>query len=80
MQRSQVKFRRELFWDIDIKKLDPKKHARYIIERIMEFGNDKEVKWLWRNYPRSLIRDVVKKSRSLRAKTRILWQALTTKI
>ncbi len=69
--------RASLFWDVDSKTIDPKKHTRYIIERILEFGRDREVRWLWSFYPRSLIRDVVKKSRILHTQTRILWQALT---
>jgi len=69
--------RPSLFWDVDPKTIDPKKHARYIIERILDFGNDKEVKWMWNTYPKSLIHDVVQKSRVLHPPTRALWQALT---
>ena len=70
--------RASLFWDADTKDIDSKKHARYIIERILDFGNDKEVAWLWNTYPKSLVRDVVRKSRVLHGPTRALWQALTT--
>lgn len=69
--------RPSLFWDVDPKTVDPKKHARYIIERILEFGRDDEVKWMWHTYSTSLVHDVVKKSRVLRPQTRVLWEALT---
>ncbi|MBI4994134.1 hypothetical protein HZC21_00610 [Candidatus Peregrinibacteria bacterium] len=36
-----ITFRQSLFWDIDPKTIDLKKHKRYIIERILDFGNDK---------------------------------------
>lgn len=69
--------RPSLFWDVDPKTVDPKKHARYIIERIMDFGTDKEAKWMWNAYSISLMHDVAVKSRVLHPQTRVLWQALT---
>lgn len=70
--------RQSLFWDIDPKKLDPKKQATYVIERILDFGTDQEVRWMYRTYSLSTIRKVVRTSRVLRPKTRALWEAITT--
>ncbi|MFA6474923.1 MAG: hypothetical protein WCV88_01830 [Patescibacteria group bacterium] len=70
----KMKFRQSLFWDVDPKTIDPKKHARYIIERIMDFGNDKEVRWMWHNYTKPKLRDVVVTSRSLLPRSRALWE------
>ncbi|PIR86741.1 MAG: hypothetical protein COU11_04505 [Candidatus Harrisonbacteria bacterium CG10_big_fil_rev_8_21_14_0_10_49_15] len=72
-----MEFRQELFWDVDPKTIDPKKHARYIIERILDFGNDKEVRWMRRTYKMELIRDVVERSRALHPQTKSLWRLLT---
>lgn len=72
-----MEFRQTLFWDVDPKTIDPDTHARYIIERILDFGHDDEVRWMAKQYPASLIRDVVKKSRVLHAPSRVLWDALT---
>ena len=69
--------RPSLFWDVDPKTVDPKKHARYIIERILEFGTDEEVRWLWTHYSREIIGDVARKSRVLRPRTQVLWKSLT---
>lgn len=77
-KKLAIRFRQSLFWDVDPKTIDPKKHARYIIERILEFGDDREVRWMWNYYPRRLIRDVVMRSRVLHAVTRPLWRALTS--
>lgn len=74
-----MRFRPSLFWDVDPRTIDTKKHARYIIERILDFGTDDEVRWMWRQYPRPILRDVVKHSRVLHPQTRVLWSALTTK-
>lgn len=77
--KPKIQFRQTLFWDVDPKTIKPKKHARYIIERILDFGNDKEVRWMWHYYPTSLIRDVVKKSRVLHDQSRSLWTLLTAR-
>lgn len=72
-----MKFRQSLFWDVAPSTIDPEKHARYIIERILDFGNDKEVSWMWHSYSQNLIRDTVKHSRVLHKPTRALWERLT---
>lgn len=72
-------FRRSLFWDTNPKKINPRKHSNYIIEKIMNFGRDKEVRWMWKYYPKKKLRHVVKKSRSLTPKTKSLWRLLTQK-
>jgi len=76
-KKPTIKFRQSLFWDVDPKTIDPKKHARYIIERILDLGNDKEVRWMWQHYPRSMIYDVAVYRRGLHPTTRPLWKALT---
>lgn len=68
-----MKFRQSLFWDTDPKKIDKKKNAKYIIERILDHGNDKEVKWILDFYNKRLIKGVVLKSRCIRLSTRKLW-------
>ena len=77
VKKPTIRFRRSLFWDVDPKTIDPKKHSRYIIERILDFGTDEEVRWLWKQYPHELIYDVTARSRGLRPETRALWEILT---
>ena len=68
-----MKFRPELFWDVDPKTIDPKKHARYIIERVLDFGNDSEVRWMAHYYAPITIRLATQRSRVLHNKTKSLW-------
>lgn len=66
--------RPSLFWDVDPKTVDPQKHARYIIERILEFGKDDEVRWMTHYYSPKIIKEVLKRSRGvLHDKTKALW-------
>ena len=71
-----MKFRQSLFWDVNPKNIDPKKNAQYIIERILDFGDDKEAKWLWNFYDKKILKKVVLKSRCLRPRTKTLWTLL----
>ena len=78
--KEHIKFRQTLFWDVDPATIDPQKHAKYIIERILEFGNDEEVRWMFNHYSREMIRDRVLNSRGvLRPQTKIFWEALTAR-
>jgi len=71
-----MEFRRSLFWDVDPQTIDLEKNARYIIERVLDFGSDEEVRWMWGLYPRERIRDVIEHSRVLQPHTRALWNEL----
>ena len=74
--KKVIRCRQELFWDVNPKKINPKRHARYIIERILDFGNDKDVTWMANYYSKKLIKDVVDNSRVLHNQTRSLWKLL----
>jgi len=72
-----MKFRQSLFWDTDPARIDIKKNARYVIERIMDFGNAEEARWMWKQYPKQLLHSVVQKSRALHKSSKTLWERLT---
>ena len=71
-----MKFRQSLFWDTNPDKIDIEKNAQYIIERILDLGEDKEVSWLWQTYDKSFLKKIVEKSRSLRPSSKTLWTLL----
>ena len=71
--KPRIKLRQSLFWDVDPKTIDLKRHARYIIERILDFGNDKEVRWMNRQYSRPMIKGTLKRSRVIHGKSKALW-------
>ena len=74
-----MKFRQSLFWDVDPEKIDIKKHARYIIERVLEFGRPDEVRWLFETYSKEEIKRVMNLPRSqVTDKSKSLWTLLLT--
>ncbi len=74
-----MKFRQSLFWDTNPDNIDLKKNAQYVIERVLDHGNDMEVRWLRNFYDLSIIKKIVIKSRSLRPETKNLWTLLLKK-
>lgn len=62
-----------IFWDIDFGKLDVKKYPRYVIERVLEYGDLPQVRWMLKAYPRPKIKEVVKQSRQLSLKSANFW-------
>ncbi|MDP8248413.1 MAG: hypothetical protein P9M00_09780 [Candidatus Tritonobacter lacicola] len=61
------------FWDIDFGKLDFSNRPGFIIERVLEYGDEKAVAWLMENFPRIQIISVVEKSRRLTKKSANFW-------
>ena len=71
-----MRFRQALFWDTNPKKIDPRKNAQYIIERVADFGHDDEVRWVFNFYKRPFLKKIISKSRCLRPTTKTLWTLL----
>lgn len=71
-----MKFRQALFWDTNPDKIDTEENALYIIERILDFGNDEEVRWIRKYYSPLQIQKVVENPRRLMPETKTLWKLL----
>jgi len=61
------------FWDVEPQSLDLERHKTYIIERLLELGDEAAVRWLFATYPKDDIRAVLRASRSLTSKSRNFW-------
>jgi len=72
-----MKYRQSLFWDTKPENIDPIKHKRYIIARVLEFGDDSEVREIFSEYTKDDIAEVAKNSRSLTPRTKALWTKVT---
>jgi hypothetical protein len=66
--------RRSLFWDVDPRTIDLRRHARYIIERVLDYGTMDEVRCVAHIYSRRLIKDTIARSRVLHEKSKSLWR------
>jgi hypothetical protein len=57
--------KKSLFWDVEPGSLSPESHWFFIIERVMEFGDIDDLRWLKRTFTPEQIASTVKKSRKL---------------
>lgn len=64
---------RPYLWDADLDRLDPTRDAWVVIERLLEFGGDREIAFLFARYPRGEIARVVMESRGLSPRTVNYW-------
>lgn len=60
-------FLTKYFWDIDFKSLSAKDSV-FIIERILEYGDEKAIRWMMRNFDRSQIKKVLLSKRGFSKK------------
>jgi len=65
--QSMITSRKELFWDKGL--LDPEKDKFVIVERVLEFGTEKESHAVVSYYGEEFVREVVRNSRNLSPKT-----------
>jgi|SRR3989338_4345738 len=70
------KFLNKYFWDVDTEFLDAEDRANYVIERILENGDTDAVNWVFSAYPKELISEVLKNSRSLSLKSAHFWSLI----
>ncbi len=43
-------FLKKYFWEVDFKEIDLRKHSTYILIRLMEYGDEKAVKWIKKHF------------------------------
>ena len=61
----------QLFWDVG--KINPKKYPKFVIERILEYGDEQDFKWAKDFYGSKKIREVIYKSRNMDKKSFNFW-------
>ncbi len=62
-----------LFWDVDLATIDLKRHSRFVIERVLQFGRPEDIRWLLATYATAEIEATVRASRRLDRRTGSFW-------
>lgn len=71
MENPKSIFNPALFWDAD--EISFEEHADYIIKRILDYGDERDLKTLRGIYEDETIIEVVKTRRGLSPRTRRFW-------
>ncbi len=64
--------KKQLFWDVE--SVDAKKDAKFIIERILTFGDEKDFKWANDFYGQDKLKEVLRQSKKLDKKSFNFWR------
>lgn len=64
---------KKYFWDVDFEKINLKKSQAYIIKRLLEYGDEKAIKWMWRNFGKTEVRNVLSNSRGFSVRSVNFW-------
>ena len=66
-------FLRPYFWEVDFTMIQLPKHETYVIERVLEYGNDQAIGWLKKIFTPETIAHVVRRSGCLSRNTANFW-------
>ncbi|GAB4529265.1 MAG: hypothetical protein Kow0063_06170 [Anaerolineae bacterium] len=66
-------FLRPYFWEVDFDRLRLPEREVYVIERVLEYGEDRAIRWLKATVPPEKLAEVVRRSRRLSPNTANLW-------
>lgn len=67
------KFLKRYFWEVDFGKLDAKKSAEYVVNRLLEYGDEKAVRWMLDRFGKKQIKYVLCKYRGYSEKSANFW-------
>lgn len=72
----RTKLRKTLFWDVDTKSLDKIKNADFIIGRVLEFGDEKDYRFLRKMYSLRKIKAAAKNVHFRTRKSANFWSII----
>lgn len=66
-------FLRPYFWEVNFENLRLPEREVYVLERLLEYGDDEAIRWLKRHFSFETIAGVVRRSRRISRNTANLW-------
>lgn len=71
-----VKLDKKLFWDVDFRLLDYRKHADFIISRVLQWGDLEDFKVIKKRYSLEKIKKVAAKLNFTNKKSQNFWRII----
>ncbi|MDI6731091.1 MAG: hypothetical protein QME05_00730 [Candidatus Margulisbacteria bacterium] len=65
---------KKYFWDVDFAKLSPRRYPKFVLERLLKFGDSKAVKWMFKHFSKKTLKDCVLGARGLDKRSHALWR------
>lgn len=67
---------KKIFWDVNLKNNKISENASFFIGRILEYGDENDIKWMFKNFKISQIKQAIFKKRDLSPKSAIYWASI----
>ncbi|MCD5390425.1 hypothetical protein LR007_00950 [candidate division NPL-UPA2 bacterium] len=74
--RKLPKFLEKYFWDVEFEKIILEKRMVYVLRRILEYGDEEAVAWMWKNFRKSEIKNALSNFRGYSQKSANFWALL----
>lgn len=74
-EKLPVQFHK-FFWDTDAKKVNPRTHPYFVINRLLDKGNLAAARWVLRHFPKETIKDTFRKMRDFSPWNGTFWVRL----
>ena len=74
--KTLPQFLKKYFWDVDFSKLNKEIYTSFIIERILEEGDEKATRWIRDNFDTVQIKNVLFNSKNFSPKSANYWQLI----
>jgi len=66
-------FLKRYFWDVEFEEIDLEGRKVYVLKRILEYGNEQAVRWMWKNFEKSEIKNALCNFRGYSQKSANFW-------
>lgn len=66
-------FLKRYFWEVDFSKLDAESSSEYILRRLLEYGDERAIKWMFNNFKKNQMKKVLCKFRGYSEKSANFW-------
>ncbi|OGZ78202.1 MAG: hypothetical protein A2528_00065 [Candidatus Staskawiczbacteria bacterium RIFOXYD2_FULL_37_9] len=66
---------KKIFWDVNLENSEIQKNASFIIGRILEYGNENDIKWMLKNFKISQIKKILSTKKNISIKSARYWSS-----
>ena len=73
---NKNKMNKNLFWDVNLKNNEVQKNASLIIGRILEYGDENDIKWMLKNFKTSQLKQTLSKRGYFSLKSANYWASI----
>jgi len=67
---------KNIFWDVNLKNNEIQKKVSFIIGRILEYGDENDIKWMLKNFKTSQIKKALSERKNISPKSGNYWASI----